>query len=591
MSFDLNRGLEELAKYIAPGSKDWEAFEVHEGNLRQNLQSKNLFGETPANSAERAAILYQLNPLALTYTGVSFNDLAMGKAPKKPVPVYPPASSPDAPASLSQPAETTPSAATPSSPADSPRVDRPVVDLEILLTSYGKQRYQVDMRMMQPGSSAPYRPMQGPPVELSFDLTTLHDGKALSNALFADTDVKMGFDRARTIAQAKEGGLRVRLTISTSVNELHRIPWEQMNDPIETDKPLALSTLFSRYVSEENNVRPITPRPKHDMRALVVLSNPSDIADYEPNGQPLARIDVPKVEESMKTALAGFQVDVLASGGTATVDTLRQKLLHTGYDILLIVAHGAFGSGQNKDAPFIWLETETGNADVVEGDRLVQRLIGNVDRPPLLTVLASCQSAGDSGLAALGPQLARAGMPAVVAMQHDITVKTLDAFLEAFFRELKRDGRVDRAVNEARLAVEERNDWWVPVLFMRLQHGMIWQPGSVQGSGEQSIASSHQASPSAQSGTSSFPKGANVKWNTGQIRQLLNSFFDDDSLEPFCQDNFPEVYDKIASGLTRTKKIQLLLDYCVRRNKVHILLEQIKKTDPVLVDEYAPYHS
>ena len=71
---------------------------------------------------------------------------------------------------------------------------------------------------------------------------------------------------------------------------------------------------------------------------------------------------------------------------------------------------------------------------------------------PRLVVLISCQSAGSpapdesSALAAIGPRLAEAGVPAVLAMQGDLSMSTARAFLPRFFEELQRSGQVDAAV-------------------------------------------------------------------------------------------------------------------------------------------------
>ncbi|NJL35128.1 MAG: CHAT domain-containing protein, partial [Chloroflexaceae bacterium] len=120
-------------------------------------------------------------------------------------------------------------------------------------------------------------------------------------------------------------------------------------------------------------------------------------------------------------------------------------------------------------------------ANVVSGNELVERL-NELPTLPRLVVLASCQSAGSGSvgrdteqtLAALGPRLAEAGIPAVLAMQGNVALLTLEHFMPAFFRELQRDGLVDRAMTAARSLVRDANDWWMPVLFMRLRSGRIW---------------------------------------------------------------------------------------------------------------------
>lgn len=107
----------------------------------------------------------------------------------------------------------------------------------------------------------------------------------------------------------------------------------------------------------------------------------------------------------------------------------------------------------------------------VPGSALVQA-ITELRVPPRLVVLASCQSAGTGGdaatgdngaLAALGPRLAEAGVAAVLAMQGNVSMTTVARFMPVFFRELDRNGQIDRAMSVARSAVKDRPDRWAPV--------------------------------------------------------------------------------------------------------------------------------
>src|SRR5262249_44334123 len=79
-------------------------------------------------------------------------------------------------------------------------------------------------------------------------------------------------------------------------------------------------------------------------------------------------------------------------------------------------------------------------------------------------------------LSALGPRLAEAGIPAVIAMQGNVLLTTIARFMPAFFTELRRDGQIDCAMGVARgmAALEKCPDYWMPVLFMRLRSGRIW---------------------------------------------------------------------------------------------------------------------
>ena len=143
--------------------------------------------------------------------------------------------------------------------------------------------------------------------------------------------------------------------------------------------------------------------------------------------------------------------------------------------------------------PRLWLEDDAGKSHKVAGGDLVARF-GDLESRPRLIVLASCQSAGagddarsgdDGGvLAALGPRLAEAGIPAVVAMQGNISMGTVAAMMPVFFKELGRDGQVDRAMAAARGAARDRQDAWVPALYLRLVSGRIWYvPGFIAPAG------------------------------------------------------------------------------------------------------------
>jgi CHAT domain-containing protein len=183
-------------------------------------------------------------------------------------------------------------------------------------------------------------------------------------------------------------------------------------------------------------------------------------------GQPLAALDVANELAQAKKGLGDIPVTALASNSSATLNNLGTHL-RSGYDILNLICHGALIQGE----PWLWLEDESGRTHRVAGGEFVTRL-QELQQCPRLVVLASCQSAGV--VAALGPRLAEAGIPAVLAMQGNVTMQTVGQFMPVFFQELQRDGQLDRAIAVARGAVRERPDWWMPVLFMRLKSGRIW---------------------------------------------------------------------------------------------------------------------
>jgi len=68
--------------------------------------------------------------------------------------------------------------------------------------------------------------------------------------------------------------------------------------------------------------------------------------------------------------------------------------------------------------------------------------------------------------------------------------------------------------------------------------------------------------------------------NTADIRPYLTSAYSDEELNTLCFDFFRDVYDNFAVGMTKMAKIQLLLDYCQRRDLIPNLLAALEQNRP-----------
>ncbi len=368
--------------------------------------------------------------------------------------------------------------------------------LEIGLHRHDANWYRVEPRLWLPGQDAELRPPGGTLILASFDgLETVANvdeyGPLLTDSLFAAQPLREFFAQARGLkVQDQPVGLRLRLYVGPSAPELHELRWETLRDPQKPDAVLATdeNVLFSRYLSswDWHSVRLL---PKADLKALVVVANPDDLDESN-----LAPVDVFGELERARQGLGNLPIDALcrcqdprcadpATGldvnivGQPTLNHLLDRL-RIGYDILYLAAHGALV----QKVPKVWLEEPDGVAHVVEPDGPdgLVTLISQLPQLPRLVVLASCQSGDgtstDGGaLAALGPRLAEAGVPAVVAMQGNVTMATVNRFMPRFFEALQ-EGQIEDAMAVARRTVhtEGYGDWWMPVLFSRLHSGRLW---------------------------------------------------------------------------------------------------------------------
>ncbi len=355
----------------------------------------------------------------------------------------------------------------------------PFADLEISLRHSSGDDYALEARFQLTASAAHDHLISGAPpqVRLDFDLLTERQltpdayGATLSQAFFADSRVVEALVKARAQAESRNIPLRLRLHLATDDGAIHALRWETLQVPNITD-PLACSEriLFSRHLDSTDMI-PLQIGPRDALRVLLAVAGPPSTALARYN---LAPVDVSAELTRIQSALGDLPTAIVASGQGVgvTLDALVAAL-RDGSSIMVLVAHGTLRSKRS----YLWLDDGHGGVEGVEGDKLV-KAISRLPRRPLLALLLSCQSASDGAgeaLAGIGPQLAIAGVPAVVAMQGNLSMASAAQMLPTFFTELKRDGQVDRALAVARQVLRGSGDWWQPALFMRIADGRIWQ--------------------------------------------------------------------------------------------------------------------
>ncbi|NTW98101.1 MAG: NACHT domain-containing protein, partial [Oscillochloris sp.] len=169
------------------------------------------------------------------------------------------------------------------------------------------------------------------------------------------------------------------------------------------------------------------------------------------------------------TTILGDHAD---AAGRASLTNLAAQL-RDDPAIVILVAHATLHDGQ----PVLWLDRDDGRADQVTGADVIAAAERLTHRP-LLLVLLSCQRAVrgyNDTLSALGPGLARVGVPAVLGFHGDVAMSTAKILLPTLIRELRRDGQIDRALAVARAALAaQRRPWWQAVLWLRTD-GRLWQ--------------------------------------------------------------------------------------------------------------------
>jgi tetratricopeptide (TPR) repeat protein len=282
-------------------------------------------------------------------------------------------------------------------------------------------------------------------------------GGRLFDAVFAGSVAEC---LRRSVDQAEAGRLPLRILLRLAdCPELAYLPWELLYDH-DDDSFLALSgqTPVVRYVELRAKPRPVpTELP---LRVLVIRSEPSDCAHLNLSAE-WAQVDA---------ALSALSVAGMVEHtelAAATLEELRKALLRETFHVLHFMGHGTFhdnigGALLFTGASGIGQPVTGGDLGVLLRDHSSLRL----------AVLNACQAGRtdpSDQFAGVADTLVRRGIPAVIAMQFEVSDIAAVAFAPALYGALAAGRPVHTALAEARKAIYtvSRLEWATPVLYSR----------------------------------------------------------------------------------------------------------------------------
>ncbi|MBN2007676.1 MAG: CHAT domain-containing protein [Anaerolineae bacterium] len=344
-------------------------------------------------------------------------------------------------------------------------------------------------------------------------------GLNLFYALFSGK-IRAAYDVATGLAAAKTGSrLRFRLWIDAGAPELHMLAWERLCQ--QAQPPLAtLSTMpFSRYFGlEAAEPEPAAQWPR---QMVFAIANPSDLEEKLSLAPIQVEQEIRSLLEALDNPLRTGQLhltimpgrtglsdelradlsalDAVVCDGETSLETIIRRLNETPAHILHFLGHGRFnyrdGSAQ------LVMENRNGNAKPLKDTALAEQLAA-LTIPPHLVFISSCESAvrdlqNGNPFVGLAPKLVQAGVPAVIAMQDVVSISSNQQLVQEFYRYQLHHGIVDLALNQARMALYSQQadrvqskDWTIPVLFMRLKQGQLFNRDPVRTALNAMIASS-----------------------------------------------------------------------------------------------------
>jgi CHAT domain-containing protein len=292
-------------------------------------------------------------------------------------------------------------------------------------------------------------------------------------------------ERSRMTAESKDAGLRIRLRLPGT---LANVPWEYLYDAEHGFLSLDPETALVRYLELPAPVRPFQISPP--LRILAMISAPTDTAGLEVE-QEWDRLN-DTLGDLVRRGLV--TVDRLESGNLAA---LQRPLRLTEYHVLHFIGHG--GYDENAQDGALALEDTDGKTRLVTG-RDLGMMIRNRRRSLRLVVLNACEgarSAQDDPFGGVAQALVHQGIPAVIAMQFEISDTAAISFSQSFYQAIADGLPVDVATVEARRAMfAEGNEieWATPVLYLRSNDGRVFTRGRASAAERQAKEhAAHQA--------------------------------------------------------------------------------------------------
>jgi len=293
-------------------------------------------------------------------------------------------------------------------------------------------------------------------------------GQKLFDGILAG-EVRSRYDVCRQLARQETGASGVRLRLSIQAPELAALPWEFLYDARQSEYLcLSRSTPLVRYLPLAQPAQPLTVKPP--LRILCMIASPSD----------QDQLDIIREQQRIKSAL-----DTLESQGLVqlywipgqTWNDLQQAMWRGPWHIFHFIGHGGFHPTLQEGV--LALANEQGKSQLLSATQLARLL---ADHKHLrLALLNACDGAkgGEKDIfSSTAATLARGGVPAVLAMQYEISDRAAIQLTRTFYSALANGLPVDEAVSEVRKAISldaaKTLEWATPVLFMHSPDGLLF---------------------------------------------------------------------------------------------------------------------
>jgi hypothetical protein len=259
-----------------------------------------------------------------------------------------------------------------------------------------------------------------------------------------------------------------------------------------------------------------------------------------PRDPHFAQLDAEQEWTKLRTTLDGLEQAGQVRLEAATLPVLRQQLRREDWHVLHFIGHGGFDP-HAQDGVLV-LEDPASGSHLVTAERLGVAL-HNHD-PLRLVVLNACEGARadpTDPFAGTAQTLIQQGIPAVVAMQFEITDLAAITFTGELYAAVADGYPLDAALSQARQAIYtevSEVEWATPVLYLRAPEGRIFDVTPAPPAATPPSPAASTTAPAARPGTApaqppaaagtakptspeAYPRPA-TDWSSKRVRTFLH---------------------------------------------------------------------